>query len=230
MQNIFMISCLILIPLTIIGCKSKSNDPVGSTTDPYVYETPEDPEAPYVPEHWQQWIRYNHNLITSLSSENFADLEFLDTFLQNKTIVQMGEVAHGIAEQNRLRVRLIKYLHQRLGFDVVVFESGFYECAMMNDQIVNLPSLSALKNSLYSFWHTSDLLDLYEYLKQSRSSINELMIGGIDIQPTGDYVRTRPQFFRNIIHSVDSLFAQRVCHTDSSLLARSYGLNLMKVC
>ena len=206
-----------------MGCDSKPEGPEKQDIDPYIYETPEDRNAPYVRKEWQQWIKSNHYLITSLSSEDFEDLEFLDQFLQNKTIVQMGEVAHGIAEQNRLRVRLIKYLHQKLGFKVIAFESGFYECAMMNNQIENLGTLTALKNSLYSFWRTPDLLDMFEYIKQFRNESKDLMFAGIDIQPTGNYIQTRPQFFKNIIWSVDSIFADQICKNDSTLLSFSYS-------
>lgn len=37
----------------------------------------------------------------------------------------LGEASHGVAESNWAKVRLIKFLHQQLGFDVVAFESSF---------------------------------------------------------------------------------------------------------
>jgi erythromycin esterase-like protein len=33
-----------------------------------------------------------------------------------------------VAEFTTAKVRLIKYLHQEMGFDVIAFESGLYEC------------------------------------------------------------------------------------------------------
>lgn len=214
---------LILALFFIIGCGSKSENTTGPNNDPHVIETSEDPNVPYVRKEWKQWIINNHYRISSLSSEDFADLEFLQQFLQNKSIVQIGEVAHGIAEQNRLRVRIIKYLHQSLGFNVIAFESGFYECLMMNNEMENLSALEALKNTLYSFWCTTDLLDLFEYIKQSRTSGNDLILAGLDIQPTGDYIKTRPHFFETIMLPIDPTFANQICKADSILLSFSYS-------
>ena len=81
--------------------------------DQYLYETPEDTNAPYARDVWINWIKANNHRLQSIDSEDFEDLGFLDQLLFNKSIVLMGEVAHGIAEQNRIRVRLIKYLHQK---------------------------------------------------------------------------------------------------------------------
>ena len=42
--------------------------------------------------------------------------------------MQLGESGHGVAEFNHAKVRLIKFLHQQMGFDVIAFESGLFEC------------------------------------------------------------------------------------------------------
>ena len=217
MRNIYGKFLVCLIFLFVCNCEEQKKI-VEPYNDPYIYETPEDPNAPYVREEWKEWIKNNHHLIVSLSSEDFSDLEFLDPFLQNKTTVQLGEVAHGIAEQNRIRVRLIKYLHQYFGFNVVAFESGFYDCFMTDKNIDNLTAKIALQKSLYTFWHTTDLLELYEYIKQMRHSNNPLYLAGFDIRPTGTVCSTRPQFFREIIIKIDTTFSNRIYETEYILI------------
>lgn len=181
-----------------------------------------DPDAPVVGEAWVQWIEENHLPVRSLNSEDFSDLTYLDDLLADKTLVLMGESAHGIAEQNRLRVRLIKYLHQRLGFSVVAFESGLYECYWTNEEMNHIHHEDALKNSLYGFWHTPDLVDLFLYMKQSNLRGQPLSLAGLDIQFTGDKIASRPQFFRDIISPVDSTFALEIYQTDRHLVSLGY--------
>ncbi len=170
---------------------------------------------------WQNWIQIHANPIRSLDSPDFSDLSFLDPLVSGKSIIQLGEVAHGVAEQNRLRVRIIKYLHQRHGFNVLAFESGYWECGQMNRKWHSLAARDLLKNSLYTFWHTDDLLDLFTYIKASRDSANPIDLAGFDIQHTGFYYPYRPAYLRDIVFHFDRAFAEEVYQTDQALLAIS---------
>ena len=42
--------------------------------------------------------------------------------------MQLGESGHGVREFNLAKVRLIRFLHEEMGFDVLAFESGLFEC------------------------------------------------------------------------------------------------------
>src|SRR5690606_1065578 len=91
--------------------------------------------VPYLPEvrsAWGEWVRSNYHPIRSLTSGDFSDLEFLGPLLRGKRVVQLGENGHGVAEFNSVKVRLIKYLHRDLGFDLVAFESGIWDCWVAN--------------------------------------------------------------------------------------------------
>jgi len=134
----------------------------------------------------------------------------------------MGEAAHGIAEHNRIRVRLVKYLHEELGFNVIAFESGLYECYFTNLAIDTLSARNALTNSLYSFWHTTDLLDLFEYIKTTRDTPNPIQLAGFDLQPTGTLYMTRPAFLRTVLTPVDPSLADSVYYLDLNVLLQGY--------
>src|SRR5262245_18908899 len=84
---------------------------------------------------WVSWARANHYPIATVQSfdgDTFQDLQFFRTVLQNRRIVQLGESGHGVAEFNHAKVRLIKFLHEQLGYDVIAFDSGLYECYAAN--------------------------------------------------------------------------------------------------
>jgi len=181
-------------------------------------ESLEDPNAPFVRLEWVNWIKANSIPVRSLSSQDYSDLSFIDHLILNKNIVQMGEVAHGIAEQNRGRIRLIKYLHQHHKFSVIAFESGFYDCYKTNNDMATSSALESLKNSLYGMWHTTDLLDLYNYIKSSQQTDNPLYLCGFDIRPTGELCHTRPEFFKSIISKIDPAFAGTIANVDSILI------------
>jgi erythromycin esterase len=58
---------------------------------------------------------------------DFADLEPLRQMIGGRRIVMLGECSHGDGATFAAKVRLIKFLHQRMGFDVFAFESGLYD-------------------------------------------------------------------------------------------------------
>ena len=72
---------------------------------------------------WQDWTKRQAIPLQTASGDD-ADLAFLDEVTAGKQIVLLGENGHGIAEHNEIRVRMIRYLHRRLGFRVLAFESG----------------------------------------------------------------------------------------------------------
>ena len=201
---IFIVSILFVSFCSIDEKKSASNDPEVKTE-------------------WANWIKNNASKINSLNSEDFSDLAFLDIIAPSKEIIQIGEVAHGIAEQNRLRVRVIKYLHKKHGYNLVAFESGFYECSQMNKQWNKLTAKEIMQNSLYSFWHTNDLLDLFNYIQNTRNGNNPIQLVGFDTQDTGDWHINKPAYLRDIVKLFDPDLSKIIYQTDYELLQVDYN-------
>jgi erythromycin esterase len=77
----------------------------------------------------QRWIVANAIDIRSIDAkdEDFSDLEPLMRAIGSARVVQLGEPSHGAGSAFAAKARLIKFLHQRMGFDIVAWESGFYE-------------------------------------------------------------------------------------------------------
>ncbi len=53
-----------------------------------------------------------------------ADYAFLDHAIGSASIVQLGESLHITQEFPRIRLRLIEYLHEQLGFDTLALEGS----------------------------------------------------------------------------------------------------------
>ncbi|OWV35294.1 hydrolase [Bacillus spizizenii] len=131
--------------------------------------------------HWNRWIeRHAHSLDSSDASNK--DLRFLKKVLKGKRIVQLGETTHGAGEINATKVRMIKYLHEELGYDVLAFESGFSDTNASYLNMDQLTSKGTMKNSIYAVWHTEDVVELFDYMKEQKEKGDPLILTGFDIQ------------------------------------------------
>lgn len=111
-----------------------------------------------------------------------ADLSFLDTVISDKSIVFLGEAQHGDSKSIEAKSRIIKYLIEKLKFEVVVFEFPFYEMEKAN-QYLRLRKLDPNYVLLESFRQQGFISKTYKeklipILSKNRGRIN---IGGVEI-------------------------------------------------
>ena len=123
--------------------------------------------------------------IRSLFSDDFSDLEFLAPILQGKRVVQLGESGHGVAEFSWMKVRLVKYLHERLGFDVIAFEGSLSGCDVADSRIGSEAPREVMRDCLFGVSFTSEVLPLFEYLEAQRKAGHPLYLAGFDNQNSG---------------------------------------------
>lgn len=164
------------------------------------------------------WIKSNAHPIRSLGATDFADLRFFAPLLANKRIVQLGESGHGVAEFSMAKVRLIKYMHEELGYDVIAFESSMYECERAQKNAAYTP-MELMRGCIFGVWHSAETLPLFEYIKQTHSTSRPLILAGFDGQISSNTANARSGVFRSLLAPVDSSYAQHVYETDSTLLA-----------
>jgi len=152
--------------------------------------------------------------ITSTPSSDFSDLTFLKSKIDTSLPIFLGESSHTIGDYNRLRVRMIKYLHEQLNYNVIAFEAPFANLKYVSENRNNLTVEKMLKMGLFYIWKTSDLLDLMNYLKTHP----KLKIMGIDCQES------------NIDSLVISAYTSKI-ESENSQLARQYVhlLNRFKI-
>lgn len=172
---------------------------------------------------WIAWLRDNHHVVQLPAGppreDDFADLQFLKSVIGDRRIVQLGESHHSVAEYGAVKTRLIKFLHQQMGFEVLAFESSIYECFAAD--LARLTASEALAASIFSVWAFEDVLPLFEYLKASQAAARPLTLAGFDPQissPTG--VASRPEFFRRIIGALDAVYADEVAQFDAQFIDR----------
>jgi hypothetical protein len=146
------------------------------------------PALPAVPAEWATWIQANHFPIRSTSTDtNFDDLQFLKGVMGNRRLVQLGESGHGVAEFDSGKVRLIQFLHQEMGFDVIAFESGLYECFRADEQVGELVADSLMRHCINEVWPAEETLPLFDYIKAARGTGRPLSLAGFDTQFTHQF-------------------------------------------
>ncbi|HEX2203117.1 MAG TPA: erythromycin esterase family protein [Longimicrobium sp.] len=182
--------------------------------------TPEDPAALPVNPVWSRWVRENHLPIRSLTSTRFDDLQPLKTLLAGKRVVQLGESGHGVREFNQSKVRLIRFLHEEMGYDVVAFESEMFECGMVDRSAATIDYTPFLMwRCVYGVWYTQEVLDLFEYVRSTWKTARPLHVAGVDLQPNG-YSYNPSNVYHDFISAVDTAYARRVRTMERSFVDR----------
>jgi erythromycin esterase-like protein len=76
----------------------------------------------------KSYVESNIHVIRNIDPDSldFSDLEAIGDAIGNARIVMLGEQDHGDAPAFLAKARLIKYLHEKKGFNVLAFESDFF--------------------------------------------------------------------------------------------------------
>jgi erythromycin esterase len=169
---------------------------------------------------WISWARDHHHPIASIvptPNDQYADLQFLKSVLDGRRIVELGESGHGVAEFSQAKVRLIKFLHEQMGFDVMVFESGLFECYMANQLTGSGPQM--MQSSIFGVWFTEDVKELFNYIKETQRTDRPLTLAGFDTQSSSSVgTAQRPRFFHSVIDAVDRDYAIEVFSVDTEAI------------
>lgn len=170
---------------------------------------------------WSAWIQNNNNPIRSLTEDCYTDLQFLKPLLGKRRLVQLGESSHGVAEFDAVKVRLIKFLHEEMGFDVIAFESSIFECYLANQTPDSISATEMMRRSIFGVWHAQEVLPLFEYIKETQSTKRPLILAGFDIQVSSRTgVLARPAFMRDVVAQIDPAYARTVSAIDSTFVVK----------
>lgn len=165
-------------------------------------------------------LPYAHE-IKSLTSEDYSDLSFLKPLLKDKTVVSLGENFHRVGEYASMKTRLVKYLHEELGFEVIAFESGLAEASVVNDVADELTAAEMMDNSIFDVWKSAETLELFNYIKQSRQTDKPLQLAGYDMQYTSPLFAVAT---RSFISKVNKDYGKAFMDFDNEAIKTYYGL------
>ncbi len=127
----------------------------------------------------QAFLQRNGKMVCQEADFSLADWSAVSKAVKNKRIVLIGEPNHGSAEIFRLRNGLIKHFHEKLRFNVILFESGMGEL-LLADFNKSEMTPAQLTTGLIGGWRTPEFEALMAYVKTA-----ELSIAGFDVQRSG---------------------------------------------
>ena len=137
------------------------------------------------------WLREHavsiETIDPALEDDDFADLMPLVDLIGDVQVVGLGEQTHGDGAAFHAKIRLIKFLHEVMGYDVLVWESGMYSCRLVEEAIQGgEPATEAWKKGIFGVWGMSEQVQpLFEYVQATRATDRPLEIAGTDSQMTG---------------------------------------------
>jgi erythromycin esterase-like protein len=89
----------------------------------------------------------------SPADSDFQDLTFLTLEIGAARVVMLGEPSHGEGNVFEAKIRLLRFLQQKMGFTTVAFESGFYDLHKAQQALeAGKSAEEALGNSVFPVW------------------------------------------------------------------------------
>ncbi len=156
-----------------------------------------------------KWLADNSFPVRSIDPEDddFSDLQFLKKTIRQARVVQLGDQTHGDGATIYARARLIRFLHEEMGFDVLAWEGGFFTCEEMNEAInSDIPIEQAIRQGLHPISAQSGLLlPLFRYIRATFATDRPLRQTGLDIQDFVGDPQSFPAALRRLSSKIDSV-------------------------
>lgn len=149
-------------------------------------------------------------------ADDLSDLSFLKEVIGDRRFVFLGENTHGVGDFHPAREKLIKYLHQEMDFEVVVYEAGLGETSAAYANTDQMSSKEMIIASMMRSHQAVKIRPLFDYIKEQKNSENPLILSGFDVQTMRSNYQA--EFFRDWFEVVDDCFSERIYWADSTFL------------
>ncbi|MGG3856141.1 erythromycin esterase family protein [Caldifermentibacillus hisashii] len=121
------------------------------------------------------------NSIELTNIDSLDNYQFIKSLVKDKKYIFIGESSHLVKEYSIAKVNLVKFLHQKLGFKVIAFESELGDCAVGDYLSQELNPIDFMRGSIGRVWHNEYILELFDYIQKNKEN-NPLYLTGIDVQ------------------------------------------------
>jgi erythromycin esterase len=130
----------------------------------------------------------SHEIKSIDLSESNSDLSFLKKTLNDDSVnvVMLGEQTHYDGTTFIAKSKLVKFLHEECGFDVLAFESGFYDCNKGWELIKQDKDYDWIKAAIFGHWgYSKEFSSFIKYLQGTLNTPNPVILSGFDDALTG---------------------------------------------
>lgn len=154
---------------------------------------------------------------------NKNDYSFLENVIKSKKIVLLGEQSHGDGATFDEKVEIVKYLHEKMGYNTIVFESGFYDhYKAFKEYSKSKSDISVFSDAVFGIWSdTKAFQNLMDYVDERAKQNDPIKILGFDSQEGSifknnfmdDFIKLflnrKITFPENVITSIEKSFVSR---------------------
>lgn len=133
-----------------------------------------------------EWIARHGVPIRTLDPDDhdFDDLKPFGSWIGDARIVALGEGSHHSGSDFLAKSRLVAFLHQQMGFEVLAWESGMYGCRRVDEALCQGRTVQeAAALGIFDVWaKTREARAVLEYARRSHATSRPLSIAGFDYQ------------------------------------------------
>jgi erythromycin esterase len=181
--------------------------------------TDPDPEVPAVKSAYESWIAANAIPVRSEACDtDFSDLQPFGAVVAGKRIVGLGESSHGVGDYSEVKTRMVEYLHEKLGFDVIAFEYDMFNDYEVNAKLPTLSAKQAMWQGGFAVWWSTQALPLFAYIQAQSKTSHPLILAGFDIQAYVTKPASRRRAFYAAIAPYDAAYAATASKQDETYL------------
>ena len=153
---------------------------------------------------------------------NYTDLAPLKKSIGSSRIVLLGEQEHGDGATYLAKSRLVKFLHQEMGFNVLAFEADFFGVnKSWEDYKTGKKEYQDVLDQMYIFWSQSQMChDLFRTVEKSQDTATPIVLAGFDNQHLTGVSR------EELIPALDSIMDQydiRINEADLNFFFETLG-------
>lgn len=126
-----------------------------------------------------------------LNDTDWTDLAAFAAAVKDKRVVMLGEQSHGDGTTFALKARLVRFLHEQLGFNVLAFESDFISFAAYDQVRDSAMASGFIADNLMEIWTGCKTVNNFftSYLPSQLKSTSPLLLTGFDSQLHGAVIR-----------------------------------------
>jgi erythromycin esterase len=135
------------------------------------------------------WLQTNVIPISTTDQyvNNAKEYEPLKKIFQGKEIVLLGEEDHVFTTTFESKTKLIKFLHDEMGFTVLAFEYDLYSLANSYNKAIRENNPAVLQNSIWPFWGRAKSTEsLFPYILSTTKN-SPLKVIGFDCQTFAEH-------------------------------------------
>lgn len=132
------------------------------------------------------WLRDNAVAVHTIdpADAHFDDLDALRDVIGDARIVLLAEPSHLVGSAFLAKSRIVRFLHERMGFDVLAWESGLHAVPRAWQQVrAGAPAHEPMGRGVFGVWSRLAELDpLEDYIEARARTDRPLEITGFDSQ------------------------------------------------